>query len=75
MQTSVNPRVPHWEPRRITLEQYEAFTPEKLELIEGFLIDGPKYNEERRALLRLLLVNEGLDAAVAWPRTLAGSRR
>jgi len=61
----VPPRlVPDIEPRPINVEQYEAFTPEKLELIEGYLIDGPDYHEERLDLLMLLLVNEGLAEAV-----------
>ena len=61
----VPPRpVPDIEPQPINLEQYEAFTPEKVELIEGYLIDGPDYHEERLDLLMLLLVNEGLAEAV-----------
>ena len=55
---------PGLEPRPITLAQYEALTPEKLELFSGFLIDGPEYPEERRNLLSPLLVNEGLLQAV-----------
>jgi hypothetical protein len=60
----IDPPRPDLEPRPITLEQYLALTPEKLELIEGYLIDGPAYAEQRRNLLRLLLVNEGLLQAV-----------
>jgi hypothetical protein len=56
--------VPSLEARPITLEQYEAFTPEKLELWQGYLISPPDYPEERRSLLLLLLVNEGLLEAV-----------
>ena len=56
--------IPDLEPRRITLDLYEAFTPEKLELFSGYLISGPDYPEERRDLLSLLLVNEGLLQAV-----------
>lgn len=56
--------VPDIEHRPINLEQYEAFTPEKVELIEGYLIDGPDYHQERLDLLMLLLVNEGLAEAV-----------
>ena len=56
--------VPDLEPRRITMEQYEALTPEKLELFQGYLIDPPNYPAERRNLLSLLLVNEGLLQAV-----------
>ena len=56
--------VPDLEPRSITLDQYHAFTPEKLELWQGYLIDPPGYVEQRRNLLLLLLVNEGLLEAV-----------
>ena len=56
--------VPDLEPRAITFEQYFDLTPEKLELVEGYLIDGPDYGERRRNLLLLLLVNEGLLQAV-----------
>ena len=56
--------VPDVTPRPINLEQYEAFTPERLELIEGYLIDGRDYHQERLDLLMLLLVNEGLQEAV-----------
>jgi len=55
---------PALAPQSITLEQYEAFTPEKLELWEGYLIHGPEEHAARRDLLLLLLVNEGLEAAV-----------
>lgn len=56
--------VPELEPRPLTFEQYEALTPEKLELWQGYLIGPPDYAEERRNLLSLLLVNEGLIEAV-----------
>jgi hypothetical protein len=55
---------PDLERRPITLEEYLALTPEKLELLGGYLISGPDYPEERRNLLLLLLVNEGLLQAV-----------
>lgn len=55
---------PCWWPEPITAEQYEAFTPEKLELVSGYLIDGPDSAEERNHLLALLLRNCGLDRAV-----------
>jgi hypothetical protein len=35
-----------------------------LDLIEGYLIGGPDYPEERRDLMLLLLTNEGLEEAV-----------
>ncbi len=56
---------PRWWPEPITLEQYIAFTPEKLELVRGYLIEGPDTTEERLQLLALLLTNCGLEAAVA----------
>lgn len=56
--------VPELEPRSLTFEQYLAFTPEKLELVEGYLIDSPDYTKQRRDLLSLLLLNEGLAEAV-----------
>ncbi|MBA2446761.1 MAG: hypothetical protein H0V51_01910 [Chloroflexi bacterium] len=55
---------PDLEPRAITMDQYHALTPEKLELWGGYLIDPPEYVEQRRNLLLLLLVNEGLLEAV-----------
>lgn len=56
--------VPRWWPAPITIEQYLAFTPEKLELIDGYLIGGPETPEARLHLLALLLSNCGLEAAV-----------
>ena len=56
--------IPDLKGRPITMDQYDALTPEKLELWEGYLIDPPEYPEERRNLLSLLLVNEGLLQAV-----------
>ena len=56
------------EPRRwpepITIEQYRAFMPDKLELVDGYLIDGPDRPERRLALLALLLTNCGLEDAM-----------
>jgi hypothetical protein len=58
------------------MAQYLAFTPEKLELLGGYLIDGADWHEQRRDLLQLLLTNEGLAAAVrlapeaAWREVL-----
>ena len=51
-------------PRAITLQEYQSHTPEKLELIGGYLINSAANHEERRALLGLLLVNVGLLEAV-----------
>ncbi len=55
---------PRWWPEPITLEQYRAFTPEKLELDRGYLISGPDTPEPRLDLLALLLTNCGLEQAV-----------
>jgi hypothetical protein len=52
------------EPRRITLDEYHAYTPEKFELWEGYLFEPGDYQDARRSLLRLLLVNVGLLEAV-----------
>ena len=56
--------VPALTGRPITMDEYHAYTPEKLELIEGYLIHSPDHPEQRRDLLLLLLVNEGLAEAV-----------
>ena len=57
------PRARPWsEP--ITIEQYIRFTPEKLELVSGYLIDGPEASNAREELLALLLANVGLVTAV-----------
>ena len=57
------PKARPW-PEPITLEQYQRYTPEKLELVEGYLIDGPDATEVREKLLALLLTNVGLETAV-----------
>jgi hypothetical protein len=54
---------PRWWPEPITLEEYEQFTPEKLEVVNGYLIDGPESNTARLDLLAVLLKNCGLEAA------------
>ena len=51
-------------PEPITAEQYQQYIPEKLELVDGYLIDGPDSTEARDKLLALLLTNVGLEAAV-----------
>jgi hypothetical protein len=56
--------VPELDPRPITLDQFIAFTPEKLELISGYLIDEPEWPEPREQLLALLRVNSGLVEVV-----------
>jgi len=55
---------PALEPRPITFAQYQALTPEKLELLSGYLIAPADSADERRRLLALLLVNVGLIEAV-----------
>ena len=45
----------------VTVEQYREFAPEKFELLDGYLFYGP---EDRRRLMRLLLVNLGLRETV-----------
>ena len=54
---------PRWWPEPITLEEYEAFTPEKIEVVKGYLLGGPEDNARRLDLLALLLKNCGLEAA------------
>lgn len=56
--------VPELDPRAITFDEYVAFTPEKLELVSGYLIHPPHWKDSRRELLALLLVNAGLVEAV-----------
>ncbi|MBI4513846.1 MAG: hypothetical protein HY702_07020 [Gemmatimonadetes bacterium] len=56
--------IPDLDPRPITLKEYSAHTPEKLELLSGYLIDPPGRSQARRSLLALLLVNAGLLEAV-----------
>ena len=55
---------PALEPQPITFAQYHAHTPEKLELLSGYLIAPADSPEERSRLLALLLVNVGLLEAV-----------
>lgn len=47
----------------ITLEQYEAYTPEKLELWDGFYDYG--YPEDFKGFYLAILTNMGLRAAVS----------
>lgn len=44
----------------ISVEEFRAHTPEKFELVEGYLFDAREHAESRRHLLSLLLVNVGL---------------
>lgn len=52
--------VPELEPQPITLDDYMNCTPEKLELVSGFLVSKPEDNYWRDHLLSLLLKNQGL---------------
>ncbi|MEX2156153.1 MAG: hypothetical protein WD773_04880 [Gemmatimonadales bacterium] len=56
--------VPDLEPRAITIDEYYAYAPEKVELLGGYLFLPAEYPEPRRKLLQLLLVNIGLLEAV-----------
>jgi hypothetical protein len=73
----VCPPTPGLEPAPITLDHYIYLTPEKLELVEGYLVEGPNDHIWRERLLALLLTNEGLLRAVqlapesAWREALA----
>ena len=64
VESNIDLPVPELEPRPISLDEYRAFTPEKLELLRGYLIAPAVEPEERRRLLALLLVNLGLVEAV-----------
>jgi|SRR5688572_22000486 len=65
--TPIDPRPEEPTPRRgpqpITLEQFQEFTPEKFELVGGYLFAGKDSPEARVDLLRILLTNCGLTAA------------
>ncbi|MFQ6119477.1 MAG: hypothetical protein ACE5KE_06280, partial [Methanosarcinales archaeon] len=54
----------HLEPRPLNYDQFFELTPEKFELVEGYLFDPPHLNETRLKLLSLLLINVGLKEAV-----------
>ncbi len=56
--------IPDLEARPIDVEEFRAYTPEKFELLDGYLFDTGQHTEARRRLLRLLLVNVGLLEAV-----------
>lgn len=56
---------PRCWPQPLTEDEYVAFTPYKLELVAGYLIDGPDSPEGRLDLLAALLKNCGLEAAAA----------
>ena len=56
--------LPELDARAINVEEFRAYTPEKFELVEGYLFDTRQHSESRQRLLRLLLVNVGLLDAV-----------
>lgn len=56
--------IPDLEARAINVEQFRAYTPEKFELVAGYLFDTQEHAESRQRLLDLLLVNVGLIDAV-----------
>ena len=53
--------VPGLDPRPVTMEEYHAYAPEKVELLDGYVFEPA---ETRRRAFRLLLVNMGLLEAV-----------
>jgi phosphoketolase len=57
--------LPDLEARPISAEEYHAGTPEKLELVGGYLFDTAEHPAARHRLLNLLLVNVGLVEAVS----------
>jgi len=57
---------PGLQPQPINWEHYLHWTPEKIELIEGFLIDGPDEHTTREKLFLALLINLGLERAVRF---------
>lgn len=56
--------IPDLEARAVNVEEYRAHTPEKFELLGGYLFDSAEHPETRHRLLNLLLVNVGLLEAV-----------
>ena len=60
MQAPDHAPIPDLQARAIDVDEFRAYTPEKLELVEGYLFDTRDHAESRHRLLRLLLVNVGL---------------
>ncbi len=56
--------VPDLDPQPVTMEEYFTLVPEKLEFVNGFLIDPKERPAARRRLFALLLRNLGLVEAV-----------
>jgi len=73
----VCPPTPGLESAPINLDDYIYLAPEKLELVDGYLIEGRDDHIWRERLLALLLTNEGLLRAVqlapesVWREALA----
>lgn len=44
----------------LTLEEYQTLTPERVELLEGYLLGTAEDHEPRLRLMAALLKNEGL---------------
>lgn len=71
--------LPGLNPQPITFDQYIELTPERLELISGYLIDPPDELDGRLKLLALLLTNVGLKKALqlaprqVWEKALQES--
>lgn len=55
---------PACDPQPITADEYCAYAPEDLELIDGYLFGSAEASDVRRRFLRLLLTNVGLREAV-----------
>ena len=51
--------IPELQGRPLTLDEYHGLSPEKLELLDGYLL-GPAAHEAQHKLLAALLKNEGL---------------
>lgn len=56
--------VPDLEPRRITMDEYYAYAPEKVELLDGYVFGCGDYPEIGQKTLLVLLTNMGLVEAV-----------
>lgn len=55
---------PDLEPQPIAYRDFLELVPEKFEWMDGYLFDSPYSHQERRRLLAILLVNEGLIRTV-----------
>lgn len=53
--------IPRKEPQKVTYEQYQKYTPEKIEVINNNLFFS---EQERINMLMLLMLNIGLDTVV-----------